>query len=150
MRITPDTAILVRTNAKARGPARELLQVIQQTGACLVLSPFLLNEVARALRYPRLQAIYHLDDEAIAAHIRLLESIADVVAPAEGPPIVLKDPADDPVVYTAVAGQADVICTLDHHFFEPNVLAFCAATHVAEAARGPVRSAEALVMLFRW
>ena len=45
--------------------------------------------------------------------------------PAEGPPVVLKDPNDDPVVYTAVAGGADVICTVDRHFYQPNVLAFC-------------------------
>jgi predicted nucleic acid-binding protein len=39
--------------------------------------------------------------------------------------VVLKDPNDDPVVYTAVAGGADVICTVDRHFYQPNVLAFC-------------------------
>jgi len=28
-------------------------------------------------------------------------------------------------VYTAVDGKADVICTLDRDFFQPNVIAFC-------------------------
>jgi hypothetical protein len=32
---------------------------------------------------------------------------------------------NDPIVYTAVAGQADVICTIDRHFYHPNVLSFC-------------------------
>ncbi len=44
MRITLDTAILVRTNTKAMGPAKELLDAIQQCGAVLVLSPFLIRE----------------------------------------------------------------------------------------------------------
>lgn len=130
MRITPDTAILVRANVKATGSAKELLRLIGKTGARLVLSPFLLTEVRRALRYPRLQALYRLSEEDIAEHLRYLESLADVVAPAEGPPVVLKDPDDDPVVYTAVAGQADIICTIDRHFFEPNVLAFCARQRI--------------------
>jgi hypothetical protein len=39
--------------------------------------------------------------------------------------IVLGDPYDDPVVYTAVNGRADVLCALDRHFYAPNVVAFC-------------------------
>jgi hypothetical protein len=60
-------------------------------------------------------------------HVRSLESLADVVIPAEGPPVVLKDPDDDPVLYTAIAiaGQSDVLCTADRHFYEPDVLSFC-------------------------
>ena len=38
---------------------------------------------------------------------------------------MLKDPDDDPVIYTALAGAADVICTVDRHFYEPGVLGFC-------------------------
>ena len=29
------------------------------------------------------------------------------------------------MIYTAVAGQADILCTVDKHFYEPNVLSFC-------------------------
>jgi predicted nucleic acid-binding protein len=36
----------------------------------------------------------------------------------------LADPKDDPIVYTAVAGKADVLCTLDRHFQSPAVLDF--------------------------
>jgi hypothetical protein len=39
---------------------------------------------------------------------------------------VLTDPNDDPVVYTAVAGGADVLCARDRDFYDSNVLAFCA------------------------
>ena len=85
MRITADTAILVRANVKAIGPARELPNIIQQQGARLVLSPFLLDEVQRVLRYPRVKAIYHLDDNAIREHVEYLQSVADLVIPAEGP-----------------------------------------------------------------
>ena len=53
MRVTPDTAILIRTNTKATGSARELLDALKRAGAVLVLSPFILGEVERDLRYPR-------------------------------------------------------------------------------------------------
>ena len=85
----------------------------------------MLDEIQRVLRYPRLQAIYNLSNGDIWEHVRFLESISEIVEPAEGPPIVLKDPKDDPVVYTALAEQVDVLCTVDRHFYEPNVLAFC-------------------------
>jgi putative PIN family toxin of toxin-antitoxin system len=110
MRITIDTAILVRTNAKATGPARQLLDIIQQCEAVLVLSPFLLQEVERVLGYARVQAIYQLSDAEIRQHLEYLQSIAEIVIPAEGPRVVIKDADDDPVIYTAVAGGADVIC----------------------------------------
>jgi len=125
MRIAVDTAILIRANTKATGPARELLQAIQDSGSQLILSPYVLAEVDRVLRYPRIQNLYHLSDGAIWTYLRDLESYADIVEPAQGPPIVLKDANDDPVVYTSVAGQADVLCTVDRHFYEPNVIAFC-------------------------
>ena len=58
MRITPDTGILVRMNAKATGLARRLLDVILDGPHDLILSEFLLNETAHVLRYPRMQDLY--------------------------------------------------------------------------------------------
>ena len=49
---------------------------------------------------------------------------SQIVEPAVGGPVVLADADDDPIVYTAVAARADVLCTLDHHFGAPNVLEF--------------------------
>lgn len=77
------------------------------------------------MKYPRLQAVYALSDAEIRQHIEYLRSFSELVVPAEGPPVVLRDPNDDPVIYTAVAGAADVICTLDRHFYVPNVQEFC-------------------------
>ncbi len=95
------------------------------SGSQLVVSPYVLQEVQRVLDYPRLQAIYNLTSGDIWEHVRFLESISELVEPADGPPIVLNDPKDDPIIYTAIAGQVDVLCTVDKHFYEPNVLAFC-------------------------
>jgi putative PIN family toxin of toxin-antitoxin system len=125
MRIAVDTAILIRGHFGAAGPARELLELVRQSGGRLVLSAYILAEVDCVLRYPRIQALYHLTDGDIWRYLHFLESIGDIIDLAEAPPVVLKDPDDDPIVYTARAGHADILCTVDKHFYEPNVLAFC-------------------------
>ena len=63
--------------------------------------------------------------EDIAEHIEALRVRADLVSPAVYKPVVLSDPNDDPVVYTAVVGGADVLCALDRDFYAADVVAFC-------------------------
>jgi hypothetical protein len=53
MRVTPDTGILVRMNAKATGPTRRLLDLILDGPHEIILSEFLLNETARVLYVKR-------------------------------------------------------------------------------------------------
>ena len=125
MRVVPDTAILVRMNAKASGPARRLLERIAFGPYELILSPFLLEETERVLYYPRMQALYKLSPDEIREHIAELVSVAWVVDPVVREPVVLNDPQDDPVIYTAVDGRAEVLCTLDRDFYEPGVIEFC-------------------------
>ena len=118
-------------NIKATGPARRLLETILTGPHELVLSEFLLDETARVLRYPRLQNLYKLTAQDIAEHVVLLRSRADVVSPTVYKPIVLADPNDDPVVYTAVAGRADVLCAMDRDLYAADVVAFCEERGIA-------------------
>jgi putative PIN family toxin of toxin-antitoxin system len=125
MRIVLDTNILVRANVKTQGPARNLLLKIAYSDHVLIASPFLLREVERALAYPRLQKLWRLSLQDIQEHLQFLVRISELVHPLIGAPVVLTDPNDDPVVYAAVYGKADVLCTLDRDFSEPEVVAFC-------------------------
>jgi predicted nucleic acid-binding protein len=61
----------------------------------------------------------------IQEHVQFLVKISELVHPMIEAAVVLKDPNDDPVVYTALDGKADVLCTLDRDFYEPEVVAFC-------------------------
>ena len=79
----------------------------------------------RVLYYPRMQALYDLSPDEIREHIAELVSIARIVDPVVREPVVLNDPQDDPVIYTAVDGRAEVLCTLDRDFYEPGVIEFC-------------------------
>ncbi len=125
MRIVLDTNILVRANIKAQGPAREALLKIISGNHVLITSPFLLREVERALAYPRLQKLWRLSLQDIQEHVQFLVKVSELVHPIIGPPVVLKDSSDDPVIYTASTGKADAICTLDNDFLEAGVVAFC-------------------------
>src|ERR1700694_3362972 len=114
MRIVLDTNILVRANAKARGPARELLQLI-------VASPHhvLLLEWERVCSYERVRVSSKLTDEEVAEYLSYLRAkdISEIVFPGPAPRVVPADPDDDPVVHTAVVGRADALCTLNRDFF---------------------------------
>jgi predicted nucleic acid-binding protein len=45
-------------------------------------------------------------------------------------PGIASDPDDDPVILTAVRGQADVLCTLDRHLYDPKVRAYCTQRNI--------------------
>jgi len=92
----------------------------------LVVSRFILDEVERVLLYPRLQARYRITIEEVARFTDNLANAAFVVEPAVVMPVTLSDPADDPVLYTAADGKADVLCTLNtRHFSTSAAQAFC-------------------------
>jgi putative PIN family toxin of toxin-antitoxin system len=124
--VTLDTGILIRATARSNGPARRLVQIIANTPShVLALSPFILDEAARVLTYPRLQQALGITSEGIREHLRYPRGVARIVDPDLGDAVVLNDPNDDPVVYTAVAAGAQVLCACDRHFYAPNVIAFC-------------------------
>ena len=127
MSFTPDSNILVRAVASPQGPALRLLDII--LGAhTLVLSRFILDEVKRVLLYPRLQARYQLTASEAARFTQNLADVAHMVEPVIVRPLVLSDPADDPILYTAADGKADVLCTRNiRHFHVAEVQSFCAA-----------------------
>lgn len=128
MRIVLDTNILVRAHANARGPARELLLLIARTPEhTLLLSPFLLQELERVFGYDRVRELTKLTDEETIEYLRYLrrKDVAEIVFPGIAPRVVPADEEDDPVVHTAVVGRADVLCTLNRHFFAPVVVEYC-------------------------
>ncbi len=128
MRIVLDTNILVRANAKAKGPARELLLLIVNSPEhVLLLSPFLLRELERVFEYGRVRTTTKLTDEEVAEYLSYIRAgdVSEMVFPGPAPRIVPSDVDDDPVVHTAVVGQAEILCTLNHHFYHASVLEYC-------------------------
>ena len=133
MRIVLDTNILIRANAKARGPARELLLLIVNSPEhVLLLSPFLLKELERVFEYDRVRAATKLTDEEVAEYLGYIRAraVSEIIFPGPAPRIVPSDVDDDPVVHTAVVGRAEILCTLNRDFYHASVLEYCKARGV--------------------
>jgi len=118
VRIVLDTAILVRATEKSHGPAREVLHSVI-VGHTLLLSNELLVEVARVLRYPRLQRFYKLSEASVYEFVRCLREAAEIVALSPLLIMPIRDVNDIIVLQTAIIGEADVLCTTDEAFYAP-------------------------------
>jgi len=118
VRVVLDTTILVRANGSARGLARTLLLHIIGGRHVLLVSEEILYELARVLRYPRMQSLYGLTEADVYNYVGFLRESARTVTPNPLLNVPIRDPKDIIVVQTAVAGSADVICTKDRDFYD--------------------------------
>ena len=125
MRIVLDSNILVRAAWKADGLASRLLRNIAEGPHRLVVSPFILGEVARVLAYPRIQSRWGLTEERIQRHVNRLAAIAEIVETTVAGQVVRADPDDDFIVQTAIAGRAEALCTRDSQLLAPEVVEHC-------------------------
>lgn len=126
MIVTFDTGILVRATKRSSGPARRVVDaVVADPAHVMALSPFIIDEVGKVLAHPRMQALYGLSGDEIHEHVRFLQSVAQIVEPEPSIPVVLSDPHDDPILYTAVSAGSEILCARDQHFYSRNVLTYC-------------------------
>ncbi|HEV2446486.1 MAG TPA: putative toxin-antitoxin system toxin component, PIN family [Candidatus Sulfopaludibacter sp.] len=130
MRIVLDTNILVRAAGDEQGLAGHLLQEIISGPHILVVSPYILSEIARVLSYPRLQARWQLSEMTIAEFVNRLGEFAQIVLTTTPDRVVAADPDDDPIVQTAVLGKADFLCTRDSHVLDATVVEYCATYRI--------------------
>ena len=110
LRVVLDTNVLVSGLAYPASLPGRIVTAWRQGGLDVVLSRYILDELARTL--PRLSRI-----QMTPAEIRDLADsfmfLADVVEP-EGEPVAnLRDPADQPVLLTLLAAKADYLITGD-------------------------------------
>jgi putative PIN family toxin of toxin-antitoxin system len=127
MRVVLDSNVLARATPGKTSAAREVLLLLTQAPHVLVSAAPLLTELARVLQYPRVRALHGLDDAGLQAFLQAVDAGSLIVAPVSPAPVQTHDPDDDLVIATAVAGQAEVICTRDRHFFTASIQSACAA-----------------------
>ncbi len=125
MRVLPDVNVLVRAHEKSHGPARKLLLELIARKEIILTSPEILIELGRVLRYPRVQALFGLSEEQIYEYIQFLKDVCQIVPIEMNWNFPIRDASDTAIPKTAVAGEADYICTLDRDFYSPEVEAFC-------------------------
>lgn len=131
MRILLDTNILVRAAISPGGIARAILDRIRRNDDhVLVISSYILSEVADVLSRPRIRARWPLSNDDIQAYCQLLSSAAEEVSIR---PLTeaIADPKDQAIIEAAVAGRVDAICTGDVHFEARSVREFLAGFGIA-------------------
>jgi putative PIN family toxin of toxin-antitoxin system len=127
VRAVLDTNVLARAHQKAQGPARRVLLHVISGSNVLVISAEILGELERVLRYPRLLTRSGLTSDDIAEYLENLGAVSCMVRPESVPGDVVRDPTDGPILGTALAGEAEVLCTRDADLFEERVQRFCGA-----------------------
>ena len=125
MRAVLDTNVLARAHKNAQGPARRVLLHVISGSNVLVFSADILGELERVLRYPRLLTRSGLTSDDIAEYLENLNAVSCLVRPESVPAEVLRDPTDGPILGTALAGEAEVLCTRDADLFDQRVQRFC-------------------------
>lgn len=121
MRMVLDTNVLARAGGPDN-PAEQLLEICFTPLHTLVTSDYQLSELDRVLRYDRVRAIHGRSNTEIDAYLRYIRDASFVVPlPSNSMSVVPSDPDDDPIVATAVLGQAHVLCTWDRHLFADSV-----------------------------
>ena len=142
MRILLDTNVLVRAAITPTGLARKLLRFIERNeDHVLIVSAHLLSEVAEVLRRPRIRERWPVSDEEIEAYCQALGRVGETVSQVPLSPVI-RDAKDQAVIEAAIAGRADIICTLDAHFSTPP------ASEFLERRRISVLGDVALLALF--
>src|SRR5205085_9009130 len=95
-----------------------LLLSIVDSKHTLLLSNEMLHELARVLRYPRLQAFYDLSEDLVYDYMAFLHRSSEIVTLSPLVTAPIRDVNDVIVMQTAIIGEADVLCTNDDDFFE--------------------------------
>jgi putative PIN family toxin of toxin-antitoxin system len=77
----------------------------------------MLHELAKVLRYPRLQKFYDLSENLIYDYVSFLRRSSEIVPlnPLITAPI--RDVNDVIVMQTAIIGEANILCAKDGDFF---------------------------------
>jgi putative PIN family toxin of toxin-antitoxin system len=127
VRIFFDTNVLARAHQLAHSPARRALLFAATGSDVLILSLYLMQELRRILAYPRVLKSSGLTALDISEFLDYLARVSTLVHPLSVPEKLLRYPADEPVFGTALAGNADVICTRDADFFTEEVRIFSVA-----------------------
>ena len=111
LRVVLDTNVLVSGLAYPGSIPGQIVAAWRQGAIEVVLSRFILGEVARVL--PRLNHRLRWDDADFTDLLEILAIQADLVEPQPLPPAAVRDAADVPVLGTFLAAKADYLITGD-------------------------------------
>ncbi|MGH2461960.1 MAG: putative toxin-antitoxin system toxin component, PIN family [Chloroflexota bacterium] len=116
MRAALDVGQFVSATINQLGHPAQILRSWQEGAFELATSPAILDDLCRALGYPRIRKRHQWSDLEIDAFVEFLALAADVTTgDPEGFAVIEADPSDDKILACAVEGAADYIVASDEH-----------------------------------
>jgi putative PIN family toxin of toxin-antitoxin system len=116
LRAVLDPSVIISGLLSPAGNPARLLSAWERGEFELTVSPALLEELERALAYPRLRR--HVSEEDAERVLQWLAESARVVSdPASAPPVHSADPGDDYVIALAESRQA-ILVSGDKHLLD--------------------------------
>ncbi len=113
MRAILDPNVVISALLSPKGKPARILVAWEQGAFELVISPALLEELERALAYPKLRRLIPEPDAATA--LAWLRETADVVAdPRDDPPLRSPDPGDDYLIALAAQERIPLVSGDNH------------------------------------
>jgi uncharacterized protein len=112
VRISLDSSVLIAAHISRAGTCAELLEDVLLHHE-LVISEFILGEVNR-----KLSEKFQFPQHEIKQIIAFLRRVGIVVVPAVLPPDLCRDPADIPILGTAIAGQCALLISVDRDLLD--------------------------------
>ena len=115
IKVVLDNNVFVSAVIKPDSNPGRILQLVENGGIELYVSPEILEELKATLAYPRPKKIHRRDAKWIAGFIRGLSEMARVTPGKMVIEVIERDPSDNIYLAWALEGQADFIISGDHH-----------------------------------
>jgi putative PIN family toxin of toxin-antitoxin system len=118
MQVVLDTNVLISAVISSRGAPAQILRLWEEERFDLLVSPSILEELERVIRYPRIQQRYNLPETEVARFLQLIRIGAVLVEPKIEIMAIAADPSDNRCLECAVEGGASYIISGDQHLLE--------------------------------
>jgi putative PIN family toxin of toxin-antitoxin system len=119
LRAVLDANVFVSALLRPEGPPGQIIERFLRTVAFeMVLSPAIIDEVLRALAYPKVRSLMR-DTAVPELWFEDIVVLADLVSGAHQMAGVCADPDDDKYVAAAIEGRAALVVTGDRQLLAP-------------------------------
>jgi putative PIN family toxin of toxin-antitoxin system len=115
MRVVLDVNVLVSAIISAKGSPARIMELWEEERFEVVISPEIIGELGKVIRYPKIQEKYHLPEQYVEQFLELIGNQAIVIKPVREITQIKSDPEDDKYLECAVAGGAAYIISGDQH-----------------------------------
>ena len=115
LKVVLDTNVLISGSIANLGNPHFIINAWRNQEFILVTSQEILDEVERVFQYTHIQKKYHPAAEQIEKFTKLLTTQSIMVDLLSIPDVIPKDPEDNKILATALAGKANYLVTGDSH-----------------------------------